>query len=453
MALARGGEYADLFFEYRAAGGLVFDEGILKTASRGVSMGLGVRVQKGDATGYAYVERLDWDAMKRAAETAAQIAHGGGSTPVPAQAIEVPRRYALQQVTLDVPGIAKRQLLERAAQAAHAYDPCIIKVEASLTEEIREVLIVTSDGTMVHDAQPLMRFGVRAIAERNGKRQEGSSGGGGRTSMGYFEDKGPELHAREAARQAVTMLDAQEAPAEQMEVVLAPGDSGILLHEAVGHGLEADFNRKGTSNYSGKMGSPVASELCTVVDDPTLLQSRGAINVDDEGREPRRSVLIENGTLVSYMHDRLSAKHFGLSSSGNGRRESFACTPMPRMTNTILLAGPHDPEEILASVTRGVYAKKFGGGQVDIANGDFVFSLTESYLIENGKITAPLKGVNLIGNGPEVLRRVTMLGGDVEVSDGIWTCGKDGQSVPVGVGCPTIKIAAITVGGTRIGRA
>jgi TldD protein len=247
------------------------------------------------------------------------------------------------------------------------------------------------------------------------------------------------------------MLDAQEAPAGQMEVVLAPGDSGILLHEAVGHGLEADFNRKGTSNYSGKIGEVVASDLCTVVDDATLLQSRGTINVDDEGNEPRTTTLIEKGRLVGYMHDRLSAKHFGLKPSGNGRRESFACAPMPRMTNTILLGGQHDPEEILRSVKRGVYAKKFGGGQVDIANGDFVFSLTESYLVEDGKVTAPLKGVNLIGNGPEVLRKVTMLGNDVGVSDGIWTCGKDGQSVPVGVGCPTMKIAAITVGGTRVG--
>jgi TldD protein len=304
---------------------------------------------------------------------------------------------------------------------------------------------------MVRDVQPLVRFGVRAIAERGGKRQEGSSGGGGRTSIGYFEGKSPEWHAREAARQAVMMLDAEEAPAGQMEVVLAPGDSGILLHEAVGHGLEADFNRKGTSNYSGKLGTPVASDLCTVVDDATLLQSRGTINVDDEGHEPRRTTLIEKGSLVGYMHDRLSAKHFGIDPSGNGRRESFACAPMPRMTNTILLAGPHHPDEILRSVKRGVYAKKFGGGQVDIANGDFVFSLTESYLVEDGRITAPLKGVNLIGNGPEVLRRVTMLGDDVEVSDGVWTCGKDGQSVPVGVGCPTMKIAAITVGGTRVG--
>jgi TldD protein len=451
-ALAKGGDYADLFFEYRAAGGFVFDEGILKSASRGVSMGLGVRVQKGDATGYAYVERLDWEAMKRAAQTAAQIASGGGSkVPVSVRPVEPPRRYELDQVTLDVSGIDKRSVLQRAAAAAHAYDPRIIKVEASLSEEIREVLVITSEGAMVRDAQPLLRFSIRAIAEKNGKRQEGSSGGGGRTSMGYFEGKRPEWHATEAARQAVTMLDAHEAPAGQMEVVLAPGDSGILLHEAVGHGLEADFNRKGTSNYSGKMGAGVASDLCTVVDDATLLQSRGTINVDDEGQEPHRTVLIEKGRLVGYMHDRLSASHFGIKPTGNGRRESFACAPMPRMTNTILLAGPHHPAEILKTVRRGVYAKRFGGGQVDIANGDFVFSLTESYLVEDGKITAPLKGVNLIGNGPDVLRRVTMLGDDVEVSDGIWTCGKDGQSVPVGVGCPTVKISAITVGGTRLG--
>ncbi len=455
IALACGGEYADLFFEYRAAGGFVFDEGILKSASRGVSMGLGVRVQKGDATGYAYVEELEWDAMKRAAETAAQIASGGGSPAHrcwPAQLrSKLPSRYELEQVSLDVPGLDKRRLLERAAAAAHAFDPRIVKVEASFAEEIREILVVTSDGTMVRDTQPLVRFGVRAIAEKDGKRQEGSSGGGGRTSMGYFEGKSPEWHAQEAARQAMTMLDAREAPAGQMEVVLAPGDSGILLHEAVGHGLEADFNRKGTSNYSGRVGEGVASDLCTVVDDATVLQSRGTINVDDEGNEPTRSLLIEKGKLVGYMHDRLSARHFGLKPSGNGRRESFASAPMPRMTNTILLAGPHKPEEILRSVKRGIYAKKFGGGQVDIANGDFVFSLTEGYLVEDGKITAPLKGVNLIGNGPDVLRRVTMLADDVELSDGIWTCGKDGQSVPVGVGCPTVKIDAITVGGTRLG--
>ncbi len=452
IALAKGGDYADLFFEYRAAGGFVFDDGILKSASRGVSMGLGVRVQVGDATGYAYVEQFEWEAMKHAAETAGQIARGGGGVAPKALAWRsLPARYDLAKVTLDEPGMEKRKLLERAAAAAHAFDARILKVEASFAEEIREILVMTSDGKMARDAQPLMRFGIRAIAEEKGKRQEGSSGGGGRTTLGYFAGKTPEEHAKHAAEQAIRMLSAEEAPAGQMEVVLAPGDSGILLHEAVGHGLEADFNRKGTSNYSGQVGNVVASELCTVIDDATLLQSRGSINVDDEGNEPRSSVLIEKGKLRGYMHDRLSAKHFKLDPSGNGRRESFACPPMPRMTNTILTAGPHDPEEILKSVKRGVFAKRFGGGQVDISNGDFVFSLTESYLVEDGKITAPLKGVNLIGNGPDVLRKVSMLGNDVEVSDGIWTCGKDGQSVPVGVGCPTIKIASITVGGTRIG--
>ena len=452
VALARGGDYADLFFEYRAGGALVFDEGILKTASRGVSMGLGVRVQRGDATGYAYVEDLEWEAMKRAAETASQIASsGGGKLEVTLRELGAASRYELPAFSIDTPGVAKRELLERASRAAHGHDPAIIKAEASFAEEIREILLATSDGRILRDRQPLFRFGVRAIAERSGRRQEGSSGGGGRMTLAYFDDKGPEWHAAEAARQAVVMLDAREAPAGQLEVVLAPGDSGILLHEAVGHGLEADFNRKGTSNYSGKIGQPVASPLCTVVDDATLLQSRGTINVDDEGNEPARSVLIENGILKGYMHDRLSAKHFKLGTTGNGRRESFACHPMPRMTNTILLGGQDDPEEIVKSVAYGVFAKKFGGGQVDISNGDFVFSLTESYLIENGRITAPLKGVNLIGNGPETLRDVVMLGHDVGVSDGIWTCGKDGQSVPVGVGCPTVKISKITVGGTQIG--
>lgn len=451
IALENGADYADLFFEYRAAGGLVYDEGILKSASRGVSMGLGVRAVQGDATGYAYTERLDWDAMKRASKTAASIATGGGAQkPHSVTSNVLPARYDLDKVTLDVAGMEKRKLLERAAAAAHAYDPKVVKVECSFAEEIREILVVTSDGRLARDVQPLMRFGIRVIAEKDGKRQEGSSGGGGRTTIGYFDGKSPEWHAKQAAQQAITMLDAQEAPAGQMEVVLAPGDSGILLHEAVGHGLEADFNRKGTSNYAGQVGNIVASELCTVVDDATLLQSRGSINVDDEGYEPRSSTLIEKGKLVGYMHDRLSSKHYKLDPSGNGRRESFAAAPMPRMTNTILVAGPHDPEEILKSVKKGIFAKKFGGGQVDISNGDFVFSLTESYLVEDGKITAPLKGVNLIGNGPDVLRKVDMLGHDVETSDGIWTCGKDGQSVPVGVGCPTIKISSITVGGTKV---
>ena len=452
IALSRGGEYADLFFEYDAGGGFSYEEGLLKAASRSVSVGVGVRVQRGDATGYAYTEDLSWESMQRAAETAAQIATGTpGVAPQAIVSRAVPRRYELPSFSIDVPGHEKRALLERASRAAHAYAPEIVKAEVSFGERVREIMVVTSAGVMVHDVQPMIRMGVSVVAEQAGKRRDGSSGGGGRMTMGYFDEKSPEDHGREAARQAMAMLDAREAPAGEMEVVLAPGDSGILLHEAVGHGLEADFNRKGTSNYSGQIGKPVASPLCTVVDDATLLQSRGTINVDDEGNEPHRSVLIENGTLVGYMHDRLSAKHFHLSPTGNGRRESFHSSPMPRMTNTVLLAGPHDPGEIVKSVKRGVFAKRFGGGQVDISNGDFVFSLTESYLIEDGKITAPLKGVQLIGNGPEVLRNVSMLGNDMETSDGIWTCGKEGQSVPVGVGCPTIKIDRITVGGTQIG--
>ncbi|MFP6684426.1 MAG: metallopeptidase TldD-related protein [Polyangiaceae bacterium] len=450
-ALERGGDYADLFFEYCRSGGFNYDEGILKSASRSVSMGLGVRVQAGDATGYAYTEELTWEAMKRAAQTAAGIAAGGGAPePIGLTPRDLPHRYDLSRYSMDEPAKEKREILERASAAALAYDPMIVRAQASFSESRREVLICTSDGRYCFDVQPMIRFNVRAVAERKGQQQDGRSGGGGRMNMSYFEGKSPEWHASEAARQAVAMLDAQEAPAGQFEVVLAPGDSGILLHEAIGHGLEADFNRKGTSRYAGQIGEKVASDGCTIVDDATLLQSRGSINIDDEGIEPRRNVLIEDGVLVDYMHDRLSARHYKRESTGNGRRESFACSAMPRMTNTVLLAGERDPDEILASVKRGIYAKHFGGGQVDISNGDFVFSLTESYLIEDGNITAPLKDVNLIGNGPDVLTRVSMLGDDVGVSDGIWTCGKEGQSVPVGVGCPTMKIDEITVGGTKL---
>lgn len=451
-ALSSGGDYADLFFEYAVSGSYAYDEGILKSAGRYVSMGLGVRVMKGDATGYAYVEDFDFDAMKRTAITAGQIASGGGAPEaVPLEARTPAKRYPVALLSLDVSGEAKKELLRRADEAARGADPRIVKVSASLSEEIRELLICTSTGRFVRDSQPLVRFGISAIAEADGKRQSGSSGGGGRMGLDYFEKRSPEDHAAEAVRQALAMLDAREAPAGEMEVVLAPGDSGILLHEAVGHGLEADFNRKKTSNYSDQVGKEVASSLCTVVDDATLSHGRGTINVDDEGYEPTSSTLIEGGILRGYMQDRHSAEFFGVKATGNGRRESFKSHPMPRMTNTLLLPGQDAPEDILKSVKKGVYAKKFGGGQVDISNGDFVFSLTEGYLIEDGKITAPLKGVNLIGNGPDVMRKVTMLGHDLEVSDGIWTCGKDGQSVPVGVGCPTIKLSAVTVGGTQLG--
>lgn len=451
VALSKGGDYADLFFEYDVSGSYGYEEGILKSAGRGVSMGLGVRVRKGDATGYAYCEDFEMDAMERAARTAAQIADEGGKEPVGLAPLDTPKRYPIPLVSLDVAGEAKRELLRRADEAARATDPRVSRVEASLSEHLREILVATSDGTMVQDYQPLIRFGIRVIAEQNGKRQAGSSGGGGRMGLEYFDQRSPEWHAQEAVRQAITMLDAREAPAGEMEVVLAPGDSGILLHEAVGHGLEADFNRKKTSNYSDQIGQRVASDLCTVVDDATVSSSRGSVNVDDEGNIPHSTVLIENGILRGYMQDRQSTEFFGGTPTGNGRRESFKSHPMPRMTNTMLLAGPHDPEEIVKSVKKGVFARKFGGGQVDISNGDFVFSLTEGYLIEDGKITAPLKGVNLIGNGPDVMRKVVMLGNDMELSDGIWTCGKEGQSVPVGVACPTVKISGMTVGGTQVG--
>jgi TldD protein len=453
-ALSSGGDYADLYFEYRSGADFSFEEGRVRTVGRGVTLGLGVRVLRGDATGYAYTEELSDERMREAARTAGQIA-ASGATPGPLSIAPVPLPdfYPVREPSLERPGLDKVDLLRRADRAARAFDPRIVRVEVSMSEEAREVLVVTSDGRMARDHQPMIRFGVHAVADEEGKRQGGRSGGAARRGMEQFSRPGqsPEDHGREAARLAIAMLHAKDAPAGTMEVVLGPGESGILLHEAVGHGLEADFNRKKTSNYTDQVGQLVASELCTVVDDGTLGSARGSINVDDEGHPGRRNVLIENGRLVAYMQDHISAKHFGLTPSGNGRRESFRHQPLPRMTNTFLTAGNDAPEDIIRSVKHGVYAKHFSGGQVNISNGDFVFSLTESYLIEDGKLTAPLKGVNLIGNGPEVLRQVTMLGNDFQLSDGTWTCGKDGQSVPVGIGTPTVKIAQITVGGTRAG--
>jgi TldD protein len=452
LALEEGGDYADLFFEYTAAGGFGLEDGVIKNVSRSVSMGLGIRVLKGEATGFAHTESLEWDAMAQAARTAAKIASGGRKDPTGFE-IRAPTtgRYHADASTIALPGEQKAELLRRADAAARAADSRIVRVTASFSEEIREILIASSTGDLVRDRQPLLRLGVQAIAEEGGKRQSGSSGGGGRVGMEYFMTEGrrPEDHGREAARVALDMLHAVDAPAGELPVVLAAGDSGILLHEAVGHGLEADFNRKRTSNYTDQIGESVASDLVTVIDDPTYGGSRGSLHVDDEGRPSQPVRLIEDGVLKAYLHDRQSASHFG-TVSGNGRRESFRHSPLPRMTNTVMLGGPHTPEEIIRETKRGVFAKKFSGGQVDIRNGDFVFSLTESYLIEDGKLTAPLKGVNLIGNGPEVLRRVDMLAADVQLSDGIWTCGKDGQSVPVGVGCPTTRIASMTVGGTQV---
>ncbi|MGE0398970.1 MAG: TldD/PmbA family protein [Kofleriaceae bacterium] len=453
-ALEAGGDYADIYFEFRVSADYSLEEEQIRTLGRHITLGLGVRVTKGDATGYAYCEDLAWEKMVHAAKTAGQIAMGGGHPPVGVGSIAsvpTPSFYAIPTPSLVVSVEDKLALLRAADKAARAYDSRIQKVQVSFAESIKEILLFTSDGRMATDVQPILRMGVSAVAEDNGKRQHGSGGGGGRYGMDYFANakRDAAAHGREAARVAIAMLDAREAPAGEMPVVLGPGDSGILLHEAVGHGLEADFNRKETSNYSGQIGKNVASPLCTVVDDGTIVNSRGAINVDDEGYVGQSNTLIENGVLVGYMHDRLSAKHFGIKPTGNGRRESFRSMPLPRMTNTSLLGGKDNPEDIIKSVKKGIYAKRFSGGQVNISNGDFLFSLTESYLIEDGKLTAPLKGVNLIGNGPEVLRRVDMLGSDFELSDGIWTCGKDGQSVPVNVGTPTVRISSITVGGTQ----
>jgi TldD protein len=452
VALGRGGDYADLYFEYSDDASYVLEDERVKTTSRGITLGLGVRVLKGEATGYAYCEQLTDAAMAEAARIAAQIADSSAQLPaigVDWQRPPQPSFYQVAVPSLRSPPEAKLELLRRADRAARAADSRVAKVQCSLSEEWREIRIFSSNGRASSDVQPLLRFGVSVVVEANGKRQGGSGGGGGRFGMEYFDRRSPEELAAEAVAVAVAMLDAHDAPAGEMEVVLAAGDSGILLHEAVGHGLEADFNRKQTSNYSGRLGQVVASPLCTVVDDGTLEHSRGSINVDDEGEAGRRNVLIENGVLRAYMQDSLSARLTGAQPSGNGRRQSFRSTPLPRMTNTYMLGGEHDPAEIIQSVKRGIFARRFSGGQVNIQSGDFVFSLTESYLIEDGRLTAPLKGVNLIGNGPDVLTKVTMVGSDFQLSEGIWTCGKDGQSVPVGIGTPTTKIAAITVGGTR----
>ncbi|HRC54521.1 MAG TPA: metallopeptidase TldD-related protein [Kofleriaceae bacterium] len=453
LALEGGADYADLYFEFRVSADYVLDEERVKTVGRGITLGLGVRVVAKNATGCAYTEDLSWEKMAHAARTASQIARSGKTLPPQGfTSQQLPNYYPVEELSLMVAAPEKLALLRAADRAARAHDPRIIKVEASFAESLREILVFPSDGARATDLQPSIRLGARAVAEQAGKRQSGSGGGGGRYGLEYFADSTHEAaaHGVEAARVAVAMLDAREAPAGEMTVVLGPGDSGILLHEAVGHGLEADFNRKQTSNYSGQLGQQVASKLCTVIDDGTVAHSRGTINVDDEGHLPQRNVLIENGILVGYMHDRLSSRHFGVAPSGNGRRESFRSMPLPRMTNTALLGGQDNPEDILRSVKRGIYAKRFSGGQVNISNGDFVFALLESYLIEDGKLTTPLRGVNLIGNGPDVLRRVDMVGSDYRYSDGMWTCDKDGQSVPVNVGTPTVRIASITVGGTQV---
>jgi TldD protein len=424
----------------------------VKTASRSTTQGLGVRVLLGDAIGYAYTEDLSRDAMRRAADTAARIAsRGDKAQPVDVMHFESANYYQPDAGTIDVAPGEKVDLIRRADVAARAFDPSIARADINFIDELKHVMIVTSDGRIAGDVQPLVRFNISCLSERNGNRQTARWGGGGRMGMVYFDAHTPEMLAAEAARQAVVLQSAIDAPAGMFPVVLAAGDSGILLHEAIGHGLEADFNRKKTSNYSDSMNDLVASPLCTVVDDGTIRDSRGSINVDDEGNPPGYNVLIDNGVLRGYIQDRISTKHFGVAPTGNGRRQSFKHYPMPRMTNTYMLAGESSPDDIIRSVGRGIYCVAFNGGQVNISNGDFVFSVTEGYMIEDGRVTAPIRNVNLIGNGPDVLRKVTAVGSDFALSDGRWTCGKDGQSVPVGVGIPTVLISGITVGGTAIG--
>jgi TldD protein len=452
-ALGRQADYADLYFEYRRNEGISLEEGLVKNCSQSAANGVGVRVLAQTKTGYAYTDDITIENLELAARTAQYIAQDRKSQlpvsvgPRRGEAHDLyPVKVAVNDVSLD----QKVALLYEIDRFARGLDQRIKNVFVSLASEYKVILVASSQGLVVGDIQPLTRLNVTCIAEESGHRQVGSFGGGGRVEFGFFVDaKDYERYAREAVRQAILNLSAQDAPAGTMDVVLGPGWPGILLHEAIGHGLEGDFNRKQTSAFSGRIGQRVASELCTVVDDGTIPSRRGSINVDDEGTPTQRTVLIQNGILKGYLQDRLNASLMSMPVTGNGRRESYAHIPMPRMTNTFMLAGTSEPEDILRSVKKGLYAVSFGGGQVDITNGKFVFSASEAYLIEDGKLTAPVKGATLIGNGPDVLTRVSMVGSDLKLDEGVGTCGKDGQSVPVGVGLPTIKVDGLTVGGTR----
>src|SRR5512142_396569 len=450
-ALSAGGEYADLYFEYLSTSSIGIDEGIVKSAGESVTLGVGIRVIAGERTGYAYSDDLSPEKIRKAARVAALIARGPASV-VKTGFTEASKHNLYPMLTSPHElSLAERvDLVKRADAAARAYDSRVFQVIANYADSIREVLIASSDGRLSFDRQPMARMGVAALArETDGVPQQGYSGGGGRVTLDFFlKEKTPEHFAKEAARQAIVQLTAVDAPAGESVVVLGPGWPGILLHEAVGHGLEADFNRKGVSAFSGRIGQQVASPLCTVIDDGAIAGRRGSLNIDDEGVPTQKNVLIENGILRGYLQDTLSARLLGSTSTGSGRRESYQHIPMPRMTNTYMLAGQSDPGDIIRSVSKGIYCATFGGGQVDITSGNFVFQATESYLIEDGKLTRPVKGATLIGNGPEALKYVSMVGHDLQLDEGVGVCGKEGQSVPVGVGIPTVKIDKMTVGGT-----
>ena len=441
---------ADLYFQTSRHESWVLEDGIVKEGNYNIEQGVGVRAISGEKTGFSYSDEIVLPALNQAAKAAKSIARAGQQNQVQAW-----KKHSSHQLYLPVDPLdslatdEKIDLLKQVDAEARKQDPRIKQVIASLVGVHEVVLVASSDGTLNADVRPLVRMNVTVIAEDGDKREQAGSGGGGRVGYEYFTQEDRALgYAREAVRQALVNLKAVDAPAGTMPVVLGPGWPGVLLHEAIGHGLEGDFNRKGSSAFSGRIGERVASPLCTIVDDGTLDARRGSLNMDDEGTTTQQTMLIENGILKGYMQDKMNAELMGGKSTGNGRRESYAHLPMPRMTNTYMLAGEHNPQEIIESVEKGIYAVNFGGGQVDITSGKFVFSASEAYLIENGKVTQPIKGATLVGNGPDVLTRVSMVGDDLKLDTGVGVCGKEGQSVPVGVGQPTLKVDSLTVGGT-----
>jgi TldD protein len=450
--LAKGAEFADVFFEYRISTNLSFEEDIVKSARRGIVQGVGIRAVKGDQIGFAFTEDLSLPSMMDAANAAAAIAADNVAKAriVGMSDVKPKDLYPIAELATSTELTKKLTFIKEANVAAKAYDPKIVRVNVGFNDEVKHIAYANSDGVYWEDSQPLFMFNTFCIAEDGKLRENGYKGGGGRIGMEYFNKTKAADIGKEAARIAIVNLGAQEAEAGVQTVVLGPSESAVLLHEAVGHGLEADFNYKKLSNYSGRVGQKVASDQCTVVDEGLFANMRGTINVDDEGNPPQATTLIENGILRGYMNDRISAKQLGVKPSGNGRRQAYNHPPMPRMTNTYLKSGKYSSEEILKSVKDGVYAKGFTGGQVDITKGDFTFSCSECYKIENGKITVPLKGVTLVGNGPDVMTKVTMVGNDLKFTDGGWTCGKNGQMVPVGMGISTVKVSDITVGGTKV---
>ena len=452
-------DYADLYFQYSRSEGWSLEEGIVKSGSFNIDQGVGVRAIAGEKTAFAYSDEISLPALEDAAKATRAIAGQGGSLAAAstgrgsAHPVAVRKGPALQLYPAIDPlasleDAQKVKLLERLEKLCRARDPRVSQVMASLAAEYEVVLVARSDGVQAADVRPLVRLSVQVIAEQDGRREQGTGGGGARGDYAHFTEERLQEYANHAVDQALVNLESRPAPAGTMTVVLGPGWPGVLLHEAIGHGLEGDFNRKGSSAFAGKMGKKVASRGVTVVDDGTLPGRRGSLSIDDEGNPTQRNVLIENGVLRGYMQDSLNARLMGVPVTGNGRRESFAHVVMPRMTNTYMLNGDKDPKEIIGSVKKGLYAVNFGGGQVDITNGKFVFSASEAYMIENGKVTYPVKGATLIGNGPDALTRVSMIGNDLALDTGVGTCGKEGQSVPVGVGQPTLRIDGLTVGGT-----